>query len=768
MLCRYVLLVPLVSVIVSGRTIGLDCEKDCNVDGTVMVCEHCIPQVVPEGVSNVRVIDNTMDLINEHFSDVSWQSVEYLDIAELEPRVSIIRNNTFENLNSMTYLGLHLHERFDHIDQIGGGNISGLRKVRHLNLTRCFKFSFDVLYSFLDSPYNFAQLDELTLVKFNTIFGDGVSLNSSFLDIIGRLGVKIIRLDYSPIRDFVPDPTTGMCSSVRELSVAYCHFVWKHMHTTNWGSCASLRSVNTTGSTGYLSASSIEDSLVTFNVSEWQPAGIKYFQNVIRMIWDDLFKPNQFPPMRYVLVGELNFTLDLKTIYLRQNNMPYVNLEFHIDLFKHMEFIDLSENTLEFINPTFFGNLTAINNVSLAKNKLSKMAENSPDEFDNLLAYLNNLETIDLSENGLSSIPSNMFILNTQLTRIVLRKNALSGFARTEHILPEYIDLSFNSIQIFDSGTMEWFNNVSKVRENGTFKVNLEGNPLQCSCYTINFVQWLVDSDFIDKDQPLKCYKKGTFVNITSKIIEELEQECKQEFVDNPVWLYITGSVCSVMLIVAFVPLTKLCRFTHRRYLRSKCIEAAIGRLQEQGDNETIPVFVVYCEMDHLVFDFTRKQLTAVFDELTGLFDSVGWNDHNFEPGHSIFTELERCLRISYAHIVIVSDNFINDVQCQRVLDMVLDSGQPMALLNLNNVATDRLHVSLPKRVLIGKVHDRLANDGGEEFQLSPPVRPFCTAVLESIGFNVLETMHPCWYKVISATTLLTCACLMVAILVTL
>jgi len=145
MLYWYLLLVQLLSVIVTGRTIGLDCEKDCNVDGTVIVCEHCIPQVVPKGVRNVRVMDNKMDLIYDHFNDTSWQSVEYLDITESKRCTGHIRNNTFENMKSMTYLGLHLHERFDHIDQIGGGNISGLRKVRHLNLTSCTRFSFEVL-----------------------------------------------------------------------------------------------------------------------------------------------------------------------------------------------------------------------------------------------------------------------------------------------------------------------------------------------------------------------------------------------------------------------------------------------------------------------------------------------------------------------------------------------------------------------------------------------------------------------------------------------
>jgi len=190
--------------------------------------------------------------------------------------------------------------------------------------------------------------------------------------------------------------------------------------------------------------------------------------------------------------------------------------------------------------------------------------------------------------------------------------------------------------------------------------------------------------------------------------------------------------------------------------------------LQEHGDNEKIPVFVVYCEMDHLVFDFTRKQLTDVFDELTGIVDSVGWNDHDFGYGHYISTEMERCLKKSYGHIVIMSENFINDAQCQRVLDMVLDSGQPMAILNLNNVATDRLHVPLPERVLTGQVHAKLATYGTSvlEFRMSPPVRPFCEAVLESIGHEVLDSMHPRWYKVISATMLLISAGMIVAILV--
>ena len=149
MLYWYVLLVQLLSVIVTGRTIGLDCEKDCNVDGTIIVCEHCIPQFVPKGVRNVRVMDNKMDLTYDHLAE----------------------------------RGLFRHNR------------------------------------------------------------------------------------------------------IREL--------------------------------------------------------LK-------------------PTMTIIFVEELNFTLDLESLYLRQNNVRYLNIEFNIDLLKHMKSIDLNDNTMELINPTFFENLTAI------------------------------------------------------------------------------------------------------------------------------------------------------------------------------------------------------------------------------------------------------------------------------------------------------------------------------------------------------------------------------------------------------------------------
>ena len=88
---------------------------------------------------------------------------------------------------------------------------------------------------------------------------------------------------------------------------------------------------------------------------------------------DDLLKPKEIPPLKYMFVGELNFTLDLETIYLRKNSLQYVNIEVHTNLFKHVKLVDLSENIIEYINPTFLGN-SAITDVSLANNKRSKMA----------------------------------------------------------------------------------------------------------------------------------------------------------------------------------------------------------------------------------------------------------------------------------------------------------------------------------------------------------------------------------------------------------
>lgn len=106
------------------------------------------------------------------------------------------------------------------------------------------------------------------------------------------------------------------------------------------------------------------------------------------------------------------------------NNMITGTIPAAIGKLYNLEQLDMSNNFLSGSIPTTFGDLISLQFLNLATNKLQK---GLPAD----LEYLENLLVLDVSDNGIESIPSELFYLHN-LGRLSLSTNRIAGSLPTE------------------------------------------------------------------------------------------------------------------------------------------------------------------------------------------------------------------------------------------------------------------------------------------------------------------------------------------------
>ena len=178
--------------------------------------------------------------------------------------------------------------------------------------------------------------------------------------------------------------------------------------------------------------------------------------------------------------------VQLKNSILRKIILP--SFEFKIKG-AEMKFLNLSHNRIENINRDAVSYLPLLARLDLSNNDLSKSKTFEP-TFSHLFKSNAQLREIDLLANFLEFLPYETLAHNTHLEVLNLSLNAFDQIHFHFWNLPNFttIDLSLNKIISLDSRSRQsldhWY------RFHRSVNLVLYGNPLSCSCSSLDFVQW--------------------------------------------------------------------------------------------------------------------------------------------------------------------------------------------------------------------------------------------------------------------------------------
>ena len=305
------------------------------------------------------------------------------------------------------------------------------------------------------------------------------------------------------------------------------------------------------------------------------------------------FKIDVFPQVKFNNNGTLKY-FDIS------NNMFDILQEPFLcnpSVVSTIEYFDVSSCGIKCVNRTMFNFcLWSFKYVNISHNKLGLLQGNcnvnpSARDLTDVIKPLTTLISLDMSSNYINQFYNDSFEMQKDLRELRVSNNKLKYWEPSmDHLIHlELLDLSFNLLTTLSEITrltLSQLESHPKHRTKEHIFINLEGNPLACTCENIQFLKWIKATHVVKLHfEKYRCvHYHGKEVNFTDRIeeiISDLESECSSN-----TWLILI----TVLLSVYFVMITigTVCfRLRHYiRYLvfrvrmRRERLETILGRKQ--------------------------------------------------------------------------------------------------------------------------------------------------------------------------------------------
>jgi hypothetical protein len=332
-----------------------------------------------------------------------------------------------------------------------------------------------------------------------------------------------------------------------------------------------------------------------------------------------------------------------KNLQILEMKINLINCLFQIDGAENLKYLDMTGWRCKTISGHLLSKVPLLETLIAARTSLGDGLKNNAD-----VAFLlqNNLKLqhVDLTYNKISYLPNSLFMHQfPNLTNVNISHNYLSNFPSFgSNTKPEIIDLSFNSITHLNDKELEIIDYMKPS------KIYLEGNPLQCSCRSLQFLKWMKKSDIIADVDVLRCIREdGSSQNVVDFFwnLELFESECLSKF-----WLPFSVTLSSVITIciiftavyVRYKRVFEYLVLIIRMYCRSR---STITRREYDA-------FVSYSHDD-------LTWVVELHDELTSMGFDICLHDKTFIPGTPIGENIIQAIDSSRKVIFIITKNFL-------------------------------------------------------------------------------------------------------------
>jgi len=416
--------------------------------------------------------------------------------------------------------------------------------------------------------------------------------------------------------------------------------------------------------------------------------------------------------------------------------------------------IDLKDNQISCLAPQLFRNSSMngsyIGELNLAGNRLADQLRG--DKTGVIFQYYERLSKLNLSRNAIKTLNHRTFEKLPNLRILDLSMNSLRTIEfKFDHMSRlQYLDLSDNLIADLNDSLRMTFSTMFKA--NGSkLKLNLNGNPLQCSCQTLNFLQWLqLNRHQMNTFGTYTCLYSNTYVafsRLSDYILVDLAYECSTKTA-----VIVSGSLLGLVLLLVAV---SACCYRHRWEIRYACLKwTRQGQRYQQIVDRPLhyeyDAFVIYDSgdrnwvNDHLVPHLEERHLADMNDEslrddsVNGFSNRLRLcvHERDFPPGHEIIGNIWSRMERSRKVILVVSRNFTESYYCDYEMNLArmqsVEQGRNVIvpiLLELPDVekVSDCLHWILRKLTYLEwpqnegeqdefwqRLQDVLSNDGGD------------------------------------------------------
>ena len=300
-----------------------------------------------------------------------------------------------------------------------------------------------------------------------------------------------------------------------------------------------------------------------------------------------------------------------------------------------------------------------------------------------ILDHLISLEVLLISNNQISRIPSDTFRSSKLLQVLDLSQNKLSSvtFDTVYFTSLKILNLAGNEIIFLDAvsisrlGKLLEMSEVSETVNRTVIDITLDENPFECSCKSVEFLQWL---QTLNETSNYTCLLNSDTVKIDNYALKQAQYLCKMPIVI---------SVFTIMSLAIVILCTVTIYFMvnhRRRLLEERKIQLGIEVYAAQDvEINPPPVFLSFCSDDNnVVLEHIFPQLDAGLKRILNTETcciATGAND--IQPGFPIAEEIIRCIEASSIVVFFVTKAFCKEPWCRYETLVAHKDNKPMILL---------------------------------------------------------------------------------------
>ena len=669
--------------------------NDCEVREQTLTC-HSIPASIPSHIREVSLKDVDIENNEMKFDSITWKHITKLDIQSTVGNFFRKRHQPiFKGIRNLEYIGIHSHK----LRIIDVEHFTDLPKVDTLDLSNCLMLNIsEVANAFLLNT-SLENVENIILSNIYTAHRHyATSLQKDFFQLLTPRpiktlnfnGMKFAYIDYSSMR--------LLCNSLEVLNMSNTVYASNGIeYIRNLAPCSSLRAVDISQTDArYLTFRYLAYCLETSKDKSKIKMGCNFerFPSLEDLEFNSL--DFGYPGIEFTFntgsleSDECTHVGNLRKVSFRNNKIKWLNISCTSCYHLKLQLIDLSENGLEYISPQFLGRIVTLEDIRLGDNELHVMETYT--EFEKLFATFLELRRLTLSGNGLTHLPDTIFGENLILERIDVSSNKLTRLPQSLYKLAKlsWLDISQNNIHIVSPESFASFSSFveNKLNAEGTnFYLNVSENPYSCSCEGSQFIKWLYIYLLPKLPQfpSLVCLLENQEVVIDDSALLRSQHMCEKTSIT------IAACVLSFCLVLVTIIIAILIRIYSLRRKRNRLREEFIVAFQCNRKKLSKYLFyLIFCQKEEmLIRDEILPVLSKYFRDFLETEETLicaGYNEYKL--GLTIFSEMERCMRLSAIVIYLHSTVSSKCERCRREFEMACEKEKPVTVIVKEDVDT--------------------------------------------------------------------------------
>ena len=342
-----------------------------------------------------------------------------------------------------------------------------------------------------------------------------------------------------------------------------------------------------------------------------------------------------------------------------------LHFESNFHCLHHLKFINFRGIKSLIFNMEIFSGVPKLEVLLLGSSRIKNVSLFFESNVTKIFENNVNLQFLDLSDLGLSTLHKNVLKHQKYLKTLILSKNKLSSVDNGTFNLTslDHLDLSYNYFRTIPINLIIEMGHSIRIKTSNKTFLNLNHNPFFCDCHSITNINMMLHSRVIIQDLNvsngrLQCIMSDRKSYSFPEALSILQAQCRRS---NTLYLKLLEIVYPLVLCISS---TMSCLYRYRwkiKYFFYRIMQMIGIKMPDQfGEDFTFDAFVAYSGKDE---NWVRTQLLVNIEERQNPYN-LCIHDRNFLPGQVLPDTIVLAIERSQKTILLVTKWFLRSKWC--------------------------------------------------------------------------------------------------------